>query len=162
MINNDIFVGYVAFPLGEVSLKEIKKAQKEYEDKYKDIYSTEVISDYYNEVGVVFSIEETDEIKALDFFEEQQSELFGTIDFEEFKRKKYNITSQQKVISDSLDSSLDLIEKALKDIGEFNSIFDAKNFTGKELKDTHYDRTELSNFLYKLQNLRHGIQIFKS
>lgn len=139
----DIFVGYLAYELGKVNTKEIFSETKVYERSYGEIYKTEVISTYYNEVGVVFSVEETDEYIALEYFEKQQAEIYGTIDLNEFDQQFQLLTQKKDATFAQLKEAFRIVETFKKDIHRFEQIFDPTEMTTTEQAKTEKQYHEL-------------------
>lgn len=159
MTNFDIFVGYLAYELGKANTKEIFSETKVYERTYKDIYKTEVISTYYNEVGVVFSIEEVDEDTALEYFEKQQAEQYGTIDLDEFQRQYRLLHEKKDKTFVQLKEALSIIETFKKDIHSFEQIFDIRELTSSEVTKTEKEFRELQSLKQNIEYMERMLKM---
>lgn len=148
----DVFVGFLAYELGKVDNKEIFSETKLYERKYREIYRTEVISTYYNEVGVIFSVEEVDEDLALTYFEKQQAENYGTVDLDEFRHQFTSLLTKKEGAVSQLKDAASVISTFKKEIQRFEKVFDPKELTSKEQAETEREFHELRQLK---QNLEH-------
>lgn len=158
MQNFDNFVGFLAYELGKVNVSEIFSETKVYERKYGEIYKTEVISSVYNEVGIVFSIEESDEETALDYFEKQQAELYGSIDVDLFKAQLRGLNQQKEQLFTQLKKDLQALEHFKKDIQQFEHTFNYHDLTTSEKQETEKDFEQLNQLKHTINYIERTLQ----
>lgn len=161
MAVKDIFVGHLAFEIGKVKMGEISSETRVYEKRYGEIYKTDVISTVYNEVGVVFSVEEADEDDALEYFEKQQAEIYGTFDTEEFNKQYKALAKKKKEAFAVLTQATSVIGDLQKDISSFQKIFNPKDFTESERFKTQDHFNKLNHLSRELNHIERSIKNLK-
>lgn len=142
------FIDYLVFPMGNVSVGEVEIKKREIEKKHGSIYTNEVISTYYNEIGIVFSIDEVKEEDALDWFETEQAENYGTVDDDELKAEFEKISDKEKNVMKKIKDMDLLVMEMKKEISNFHDLYPYAELTSgeKEKFSSQYDRVgSLSN-----------------